>query len=539
MNPWHSSYEVLADPQELALPLELALVGGGILNGVQQLLPLHLQLLFLLRAAVRDCLKALELTEALLRVPRLMLGGLARGLLSLLEFHEAALEVLLPSQALAPVVLRLRALGRRGRDLVLQLARCVAVGGRDALGLALDALKLLALFLCEAELALGKVVSQRLLLALKFCLLISELLKLGLGPASPALHLRSVAVEVLDALLQEVDARAGSHPLRVHLVELGAGRHDGALGLRGGQVRLRTLPLRPLQALAAALHGRAQLLTFGPRRLPLAPGLIQLPRDAVEPEEVELLLQISAFGLQAPVGVGLILLLDHPLLLIDSVALLREEVPGIVLLLGLLCRQTLVLLAEGLRAGDLFEEGREVLALALGRGLHVALEDQEVARLGQDVDRFQSLVVICLRDGLSIDLEASLASAHDHAPEDKLGLLILHFALAHKRKLDRGCALILLGILALLAVDKVAKLLTSQHPRLDSQHEAYGVHEVGLASTVGADDTGEVPERADLDAALVGLEILDDDLVDASHGAGQMEVCGLARWGRRGTSSPC
>ena len=51
------------------------------------------------------------------------------------------------------------------------------------------------------------------------------------------------------------------------------------------------------------------------------------------------------------------------------------------------------------------------------------------------------------------------------------------------------------------------------------QHEGDGIHEIGLPGAIGPDDAGELTERPDLHAALVGLEVLDDDLMDPSHGA--------------------
>jgi len=52
--------------------------------------------------------------------------------------------------------------------------------------------------------------------------------------------------------------------------------------------------------------------------------------------------------------------------------------------------------------------GRQVLALLVGCRLDVALEDQEVPSLRQDVDRLQAPNVALLGDGLAIHLEARL-----------------------------------------------------------------------------------------------------------------------------------
>mmetsp|Transcript_62211 Transcript_62211/g.192850 ORF Transcript_62211/g.192850 Transcript_62211/m.192850 type:complete len:935 (-) Transcript_62211:578-3382(-) len=342
--------QVMAYFGNLPLLLYLALSGGCVLDGVQQLLPLLLELLLLLGTTVRGRLEALELEGALLCLLRLLHRGLGRGLLGLLELGDPPLEVLLPCEALTLVVLCLGALRRQRRDLMLELPGVVTTGGRDALCLALHALELLPLLLREVELALPQVLGEHPLLALKLGLLLLELLELGLGPPGLALDLLGVGVQILDALLQEVDARASCHPLRVDFVELGARGCDSPIGLRRGEVRLRPLALGPLEAVAAALHRRPQGLALRRGCLPLLGGLVQLPRDAVEPEEVEFLLQVLALVLQPPEGVSLVLLLSHALLLVDGVALLREEVPGVVLLLGLLCRQALVLLTEGLRA---------------------------------------------------------------------------------------------------------------------------------------------------------------------------------------------
>lgn len=48
----------------------------------------------------------------------------------------------------------------------------------------------------------------------------------------------------------------------------------------------------------------------------------------------------------------------------------------------------------------------------------------------------------------------------------------------------------------------------------DAEDEADGVHEVGLARSVGADDGGEVVEGADGLKPLVGLEVLELQPVD-------------------------
>mmetsp|Transcript_84138 Transcript_84138/g.238696 ORF Transcript_84138/g.238696 Transcript_84138/m.238696 type:complete len:1304 (-) Transcript_84138:58-3969(-) len=513
------AHEALGDLRELALALQLALGRCAILDRVQQLLPLVVQLLLLLLAGDGGAPQPRKLGAPLLGPGGLPLVRRAHRLLGLLQLGDALLEVAAPPGRLAEVPLGLRLLRRGGADLLLELAHAVAPRGGDAGCLLLQAVELLALLRREVELPLRDALADRALLGLELRLLLLQRLNLPLDLAVLLLVLLGVLVEVLHAALQEGEPAAGGDALRVQAVELRAGGHRRALGLRRREVRLRALPLRRLDLLAPRLELRLEAAALALRLAPRAARVLQLPGDPVEPEHEELAVEVALLGLEAPVLVRLVLLVLDALPLVDGVPLLGEEEPGVVLLLRLLGREPLVLLPVGLRAGDLLEEGREVLALPPGRGLHVPLEHEEVPDLGQNVDALEPLVVVGLGHGLAVDLEARLARAEDGAPEDQRLRGVLHLVAlpAHVGEFHESGALVFLGVLALRPVDEVAEPLAAQLARLDAEDEAHGVHEVGLSCTVRADDACEFSERADVHAALVGLEILDDDLVDPAH----------------------
>jgi hypothetical protein len=94
---------------------------------------------------------------------------------------------------------------------------------------------------------------------------------------------------------------------------------------------------------------------------------------------------------------------------------------------------------------------------------------------------------------------------------------------------DLGAAL---GVAVEQLLEGAAQLL-----RAHAQHEADGVHEVGLARAVGPDDGGEVLEGTDVLVALVGLEVLHLQPVDAAlraalvrlevHGCGGGDAIGV------------
>lgn len=83
---------------------------------------------------------------------------------------------------------------------------------------------------------------------------------------------------------------------------------------------------------------------------------------------------------------------------------------------------------------------------------------------------------------------------------------------------DEGSAAFLLLLAVVEGVDEVLELRAAELASADAEDEADGVHEIGLAGAVGADDGGEVVEGTDHLEALVGLEILYLEAVDFARG---------------------
>ena len=73
-------------------------------------------------------------------------------------------------------------------------------------------------------------------------------------------------------------------------------------------------------------------------------------------------------------------------------------------------------------------------------------------------------------------------------------------------------------------------MLRAEVARLHSEDEGDGIHEVGLAGTVRADDAGEVMERTDPLQAGVRLEVLELEVGDR-HGTGWLLIAGAGRVG--------
>ena len=74
---------------------------------------------------------------------------------------------------------------------------------------------------------------------------------------------------------------------------------------------------------------------------------------------------------------------------------------------------------------------------------------------------------------------------------------------------NRGAAAFLLFLLVVEGVDEVFELSAAELAGANAEDEAYGIHEVGFAGAIGADNGGEVVKRTDGLEALVGLEILE------------------------------
>ena len=78
------------------------------------------------------------------------------------------------------------------------------------------------------------------------------------------------------------------------------------------------------------------------------------------------------------------------------------------------------------------------------------------------------------------------------------------------------------------AVHEVFELAWSQLCGLDSQHEGDGVHQVGLARAIRADDRSKVAERSNNLVASVWLEVADLDAYERHRGARVVEETGEA-----------
>ena len=154
----------------------------------------------------------------------------------------------------------------------------------------------------------------------------------------------------------------------------------------------------------------------------------------------------------------------------------------------------------------------------------ITLEDQEVARFDQDVLGFERVVVCSRKHGAVVDailaltsrcdaalpplLLASVVLVHSHDPSS-LGIIALRvlsiflvFAIIRLSSSVRRILAIFLDSIAIrvdfgvfqhaTAVDQIPEVGGSQVSGFDAEHEGDGIHRVGLARSIGADDGGEV-----------------------------------------------
>mmetsp|Transcript_81937 Transcript_81937/g.206141 ORF Transcript_81937/g.206141 Transcript_81937/m.206141 type:complete len:232 (+) Transcript_81937:2155-2850(+) len=231
---------------------------------------------------------------------------------------------------------------------MLQLPHAVAAGCSDPLRLPLHALELLLLVGREPQLPLRHALPQFAFFCLQPALLLLQQVDLCLQLLALVDVLVVARLQVLDPLLQEVEAAPGRDTLRVEPVQLRPRLQHGPVRLLRRQVRLRALPVGGVDALLLRVQRCLHLASLARGLHPGGGRLVQLLGDAMEAEEVELALQAVARGLHPPVLVGLLLLVRHSLLLVEGVALFREEIPRVVLPLSFLGRQALVVLLEGL-----------------------------------------------------------------------------------------------------------------------------------------------------------------------------------------------
>ena len=126
-------------------------------------------------------------------------------------------------------------------------------------------------------------------------------------------------------------------------------------------------------------------------------------------------------------------------------------------------------------------------------------------------------LIFLVRHGRAVDLVLSDAGRRYGPGEPHLSIVIVRVLV------DEGGAGLELaggggGDLPGRAEDQVLHLLGTEVARLHAEDEGDGVHEVGLAGTVRADDAGEVMERTDPLQAGVRLEVLELEVGDRHGG---------------------
>ena len=139
----------------------------------------------------------------------------------------------------------------------------------------------------------------------------------------------------------------------------------------------------------------------------------------------------------------------------------------------------------------------------------------------------QTHLVFLIGDDRTVDLVLPDAGRRDGPGEAHLAVVIVRVLV------DEGGAGLELaggggGDLAGRPEDKVLHLLRTEVAGLHAQDEGDGVHEVGLAGSVGTDDAGEVMEGPDPLQAGVGLEVLELEVGDR-HGCLFIVTVGCGR----------
>ena len=141
-------------------------------------------------------------------------------------------------------------------------------------------------------------------------------------------------------------------------------------------------------------------------------------------------------------------------------------------------------------------------------------------------------LIFLVRHGRAVDLVLSDAGRRDGPGEPHLAIVIVRVLVDEGGaglELPRGGG----GDLPGRAEHEVLHLLRAEVARLHSEDEGDGIHEVGLAGTVRADDAGEVMERTDPLQAGVRLEVLELEVGDR-HGTGGLLIAGAGRVGDGG-----
>lgn len=152
------------------------------------------------------------------------------------------------------------------------------------------------------------------------------------------------------------------------------------------------------------------------------------------------------------------------------------------------------------------------------------LKYEKITSFDENSEGLERTIILIPRDNLPIDTILAGTGGRDGPSELELLGHIAGAGAETVDETDKGLATLLLLLLVVEGVDEVLELGAAEVAGADAEDEANGVHEVGLAGAVGADDGGEVEEGADGLVALVGLEVLQlqaDDLAARRGGRGE------------------
>ena len=297
--------------------------------------------------------------------------------------------------------------------------------------------------------------------------------------------------------------------------------HHDALGVARFELALLLLLLlEGVEAVVVFLEGLLRLLDLLGVPLCLVVDVVQFEHDVFR-------LELGELVLHANVLLGLLFLLFH--LLAQGGSGLAPLQRGELLLLALLAQleRLVVVLFEIGGARDLLDERAELLGGLARHALDVALEHQKVPGLDQDAVLLQTLRVGLRGARLAVDLVLASAARVDVPGEADLGAI-----LSLVEELDvSGPAF--LPVREVEGVHQIPEHRASKLRGLDAEDEGDGVHQVGLAAAVRADDGRELLERADDLVALVRLEVVALDAGDHAAADGDRGVVLLGRLGPR------
>ena len=511
---------------ELALGLHLLLQRAQRVEACAQACQLRLLLLGVLAGpaaiGIQLGLALAQVDQPPLRVFEQRIGLLAAlaQALQLAGVGQVELDALL-LQALAALARGARlfvqrtAFGGQHLDLLLHLGHAGTLRVGVGLGLAQPLLQLrqarrllfgaggeqLALLLSAGELGLQLLaLVQRLLSARLPGGALRQHLVATLGGAVAAVH------HVADALLEPADGqlRLGVATLLgvqgvAGLVMLDA--HGLQIGLGGAQ--LRELGLELVERLAAG--GLHALGVLGGVAALQEPELMQ----AALAQMLQLAVARRHFGLAFE-------LLQIAAELAQDVVDARQVLAGVL-------QPVLGLAAPFLVLGDtggLLEKEAQLLGPAFDDAADGALADDGVGAWAQPGAE-KDVVHVLAAHRLVVDEVARSALARQHALDGDLGVLVPGPAgarqLVVEHQLDAGSA----GRLARVAAveDDVEHRLAAQLAGLAlAQHPAHGVHDVGLAATVGAHHTDALTRKLEGGGVGEGLEARELDRIQAHAG---------------------